>query len=265
MSTGARKIKQVEQESFANICKLIGDLPQDVIENHALIQRDAVVYCKEAIDNIRSFLLATPYEPDEFTCYGNDVAEIAELLEQIDRVKGLVMELNISDEFLNKFPRRYGRDFSSCRDNTYVLTGPHNIKAERSVLFDREDLSIIKSASDFFDWYGFKSGADMLKAGFIAGIVENGELVSAAYTAALTAKYVNIGIRTKRGFRGRGYATDSAARVLDAVQDTHLIPVWNALDNNTASISICENMGFTKVYEKQYLYLATPKDSSQAH
>ncbi len=54
-------------------------------------------------------------------------------------------------------------------------------------------------------------------------------------------------------YRGKGYATDSAAMVLQAVRPTKQTPVWHAMEDNGASISICEKLGFLKVHEKCYL------------
>jgi len=58
---------------------------------------------------------------------------------------------------------------------------------------------------------------------------------------------VDIGIRTKKEYRGRGYATDAAAKVIDVTLSLSKTPVWNVMEENYPSVSICNQLGFTKV------------------
>ena len=246
-------MKTMTLEHSLYICRSIGDLPQDVIENHSLTQKHATVYFQGSVSDPESFAIATPYEPGEVTCYGVNLGEIFDSLCDTGKFDGFVLETSSKEALIGRFGQKYGKKLTSSSTCTYTLLGGQGRMATDAILVGKQDSDLIARASEHFDWYGFHSVEEMLEAGFIAGVVRDNELVSVAYTSAFSPRYVDIGVRTRCEYRGKGYATASAAMVLEALRPTGKTPVWNVTTDNGASIRICRKLGFRKVYEKSYL------------
>lgn len=95
-----------------------------------------------------------------------------------------------------------------------------------------------------------------LTEGVVACAVVGGEVVSRAYTAALSPGYADIAIDTLDGWRGQGFATATAAVVAGEVQAMGRVPVWSAGEGNRASLRVAEKLGFTEVLRRFYVILA---------
>ena len=119
-------MNRMPAEHFPNLCKRIGDLPQDVIENHSLIQKHAAVYHIGSVTHPESFIIATPYESEEITCYGTDLDEVVDSLWRIEKLKGFVLEASNKEAFVGRYAQRYGKELISANTRTYTLQSPSN-------------------------------------------------------------------------------------------------------------------------------------------
>ncbi len=243
---------KLSQEYYSKVYRHIGDSPQNVVINHSLIQKHATVHYSGSIDKLQSMIVETPYEPGEPFCFGIDEEEIIDLLENVEKLVGFSVANANANKIIEKYYEKHGIKLTKLNCNTFVLENKPKQRSTKAVLLDMNDLDIINRASNHFDWFGFMSGEDMLRAGLISGIIKDNELVSVAYTSAFTEKYVDIGIRTKKQYRSRGYASDAAAKVIEATLSMSKVPVWNVMEDNYPSIAICKKLGFRKVNQEHY-------------
>ncbi len=101
-------------------------------------------------------------------------------------------------------------------------------------------------------------GADFrggLPALLEAGAVADGRIVGTAQTAAITARYTDIGVSTDERWRGRGIATAAAAIVARRVQETSRTPVWRCGEDNMASLRVARKLGFEEVSPLTYVII----------
>ncbi|MCP4178678.1 MAG: hypothetical protein GY756_13015, partial [bacterium] len=175
-------MNKLDIKDFPLVSGIIKDLPQNVIENHSLIQKHATVYHTGSIDNINSLVVKTGYDTGENKCYSSDMDDIIELLGYKGELAGFSINCPDSEYLINKYEKVYSRKLREYKVSSNVLNGSPKIKSEHAVLLSQKDKILLDKASEYFDWFGFKSSEEMLKAGFIAGIIEDDTLVSVAYT-----------------------------------------------------------------------------------
>lgn len=77
--------------------------------------------------------------------------------------------------------------------------------------------------------------------------VMHGETVAAAaFTAAVTAKYADIGVETAADYRRMGLAKAAAAAVMREIAAQGKMPVWAHHIANTGSMRTAESLGFVR-------------------
>ena len=64
-----------------------------------------------------------------------------------------------------------------------------------------------------------------------------GNVVTIAYTSAITERHADIGVMTLEPWRGRAFATSAASLVAEGVQRVGLVPVWTTTDDDFAEES----------------------------
>jgi len=121
--------------------------------------------------------------------------------------------------------------------------------------FTMDDLALVESATESLDMAGWRLGTAkvLLRDGFLAGAVVNGELVSIAFTASRTGRYGEIGIKTRADYRGRGYSTAAASLVTADVQASGETAFWSTDQDNAASQRVAEKLGFREVSRRIYV------------
>ena len=60
----------------------------------------------------------------------------------------------------------------------------------------------------------------------MACAIVDGNVVTIAYTSAITERHVDIGLMTLEPWHGRAFATSTASLVAEGVQRVGLVPVW---------------------------------------
>ena len=116
----------------------------------------------------------------------------------------------------------------------------------------RDDAGLLEAAG--MDGASFRGGLSALpEEGAIAGAVVDGRIVGTAHTAAITARYADIGVAVDEEWRGRGFATAAASIVARRVQATGRIPVWSAGEDNMASLRVARRLGFEEVSRLTYV------------
>lgn len=207
-------MKKFERKDYFLLHEVIKDLPQNVIENHALKKNHASVYCSDNRGKPEDIIVKIPYEDEDYACFGSNPENLIKLLKGVDRIDGVIIDLAWEQELREFFKNNFPGKLSVLRFKTFVLNELPENKAEKAVVFTDQELPLLKKASDYFDWYGFSRVEEMLHEGTITGVIEDNQIVSVAYTSAFSENYVDIGIRTKSEYRGKGYAYDSALKLL---------------------------------------------------
>jgi RimJ/RimL family protein N-acetyltransferase len=96
----------------------------------------------------------------------------------------------------------------------------------------------------------------LLGEGVVACAVVDGDVVTIAYTSAITERHADIGVMTLEPWCGRAFATSAASLVADEVQRLGLVPVWTTMEDDFASIRIAEKLGFAEVSRRAVISVA---------
>jgi len=97
----------------------------------------------------------------------------------------------------------------------------------------------------------------LLGEGVVACAIVDGDVVTIAYTSAITERHADIGVMTLEPWRGRAFATSAASLVAEEVLRLGLVPVWTTMDDDFASIRIAEKLGFAEVSRRAVISVAT--------
>lgn len=100
---------------------------------------------------------------------------------------------------------------------------------------------------------------NFLAHGFGTCLINNGEIISEAYTPFAAREYVELGIATKEAHRGHGYAALTCAHFMEACRNRGLSPYWSCDADNEASLRLARKLGFQqeRAYDIQ-MYRGTP-------
>ena len=189
-----------------------------------------------------------PHEPFAF---GTDAKATWSVLASIDGWESV----NVAPDLSRPLGRIIGRE--SGRRVGYYGVVYHTATAPVA-LFENEDVrSLAAPDAPLLDnsWFHheFESVAALLEDGAAAGAVVDGRLVSLASTNGITDGYASIGVRTLEEWRERGYATAAASIVARQLQQMGRTPVWSAGEDNYASMSVAEKLGFVAVSRRVFI------------
>ena len=71
----------------------------------------------------------------------------------------------------------------------------------------------------------------------MACAIVDGDVVTIAYTSAITERHADIGVMTPEPWRGRAFATSAASLVAEKMQRIGLVPVWTTMNDDFAEVS----------------------------
>jgi GNAT superfamily N-acetyltransferase len=74
-----------------------------------------------------------------------------------------------------------------------------------------------------------------------------GQPAAFCYAGAVTERWWDLSIDTLEPFRRQGYAAQCAAHVIQHMSEQGKMPVWGAMESNTASARLAAKLGFTAV------------------
>jgi RimJ/RimL family protein N-acetyltransferase len=83
-----------------------------------------------------------------------------------------------------------------------------------------------------------------VETGFGFCLLEGKSVASWCMSVYLSGQNVELGLATALAFRGRGYATLTAAACLERCQAHHMTPHWHCWEDNQPSIAVAEKVGF---------------------
>lgn len=131
--------------------------------------------------------------------------------------------------------------------------------------FIRNDIQIVRITKDIFlnlngsvvpkDFWDNED--QFLDQGIGFSLVVNGEVASTAFSSFCSDNQLEIGIETSEKYRGRGYAQNVCAALIQYCVDNGLEPVWSCREENIASYQLAQKLGFVPTIYIPYYRLAT--------
>ena len=98
----------------------------------------------------------------------------------------------------------------------------------------------------------WSSPEKFLKNGKGFCLLQDGEVATVAFSAAVSSRQVDIGIETKESHRKKGLAAAVAKQMISYVKSIGKEPVWDCDQANTGSKATAEKVGFEVVAEHSY-------------
>lgn len=103
--------------------------------------------------------------------------------------------------------------------------------------------------------FSWESDAQFLRNGFGFCILHGDEVAACAFSAAVTADAVDIGVETAETYRRKGLAACAAAAVMRETLRQGKTPVWACHAANTGSAKTAEKLGFRQTHTCTVLHL----------
>jgi GNAT superfamily N-acetyltransferase len=128
----------------------------------------------------------------------------------------------------------------------------------------RNDLQIVRTTEDIFlNLHGnvapkdFWNNVDQFfDQGVGFSLVVNGEIASTAFSSFCSDNQLEIGIETSEKYRGKGYAQNVCAALIQYCVANGLEPVWSCREENIASYQLAQKLGFVPTIYIPYYRLA---------
>lgn len=130
--------------------------------------------------------------------------------------------------------------------------------------FNKERYNLFKNSFSHFEWKVVRTNGDMFekmsgavipkhfwmnasdfdKKAVAFSVVEDGEVVSTAFSAFVLDGELEIGIETVSSFQGKGYAIVACSALIDYCLKEGFEPVWSCRFENTSSYNLAQKLGF---------------------
>lgn len=120
---------------------------------------------------------------------------------------------------------------------------PILLGVEHSQLFRTLDE---EGKSFFGEWNNID---EALEESIVYGVIESGKILSFSLTLAVTNKFMELGVWTKKSHRKKGFSFACSNTLIERIFSESKIPVWGAERGNVASMSLARKLGFKKVIE----------------
>ncbi len=234
----------------------LGESPETVIAVHALRRGlcDAFVvgepgYCRAA-------LICRPEVPGEPDGFGEDAAALWSLLRGIDGWECVCVSQRCARVLGPLIARERRRSVRYLGDVYFTLTRPPpDVECADVRELTPADAALLDGAPHDMRALGFGSVAALLREGFAAGAIIDGQVVSICHTSARSRYYANVGVHTLEAWRRRGFAAAAATIVTRRILEAGQTPVWSAGETNVASMQAALKLGFVEVSRRAYVIL----------
>jgi GNAT superfamily N-acetyltransferase len=246
-----RYYRELSGEGHALLSATLGDLPEYVTPNHLLLRGYCKAYIAGSPTEFRGAVVDSQFEPGEPYCFGSDVEILWGLLQNIPQLDCFQADIPVAERLGALFLERNGWNPLYVGQIVQTLSSPVKVFPDIRVrLLTLKDAPSLRSAQGELGGIGFQTPEQMLSEGFAACAILDGEVVSSAFTSAITERYVDVRIRTAEEYRGKGLATAAASLIAQQVQRMGKTPVWLTYENNHASLAVSRKLGFREVTRK---------------
>jgi len=176
--------------------------------------------------------------------------ELSEWIKLYDHKIDFIGTVSLKEIMLNKIEHKKSDyiDYHILKDRS---NHPESNDSNSPVLLGKEHLHLLNNLDSggklFFDaWSNFN---DALEESIVYGVIESDKLLSFSLTLAVTNKFMELGVWTKKSHRRKGFSFACSKALIDRIFSERKIPVWGAERGNIASMNLARKLGFQKVYE----------------
>ena len=248
------KPKPLDPDEVRRLAENIDEIPETVIPLHLMMQGTCEVYSVGGPGTSSASIVQGDNLREEPFGIGNDPDGLWALLRNLDDWKVVDVSPTVAPKLGAIIREATGKRAWYYDDVYHAMTRPAPTIGHPAVReFTRADMGLLQAAG--VDGAGFRGGLlAMIEQGTIAGAVVDGRIVATAQTAAITARYADIGVATGECWRGRGFATAAASIVARRIQETGRTPVWSCGEDNMASLRVARKLGFKEVSRLTYVF-----------
>ena len=245
---------EVDRGQFPTIADWLGDSPYTAIPVHLLRRGLCRAYVVGAASLPDAVLVQDDHAADEPAVFGADAAAMWRLARVVPGWDCISVPAELAEDVAAAMRREHGYNIRRYGDVYFHLTRPVARRPhDHARLLTGADVALLDSAPEEMRGYGFSGADGLLRDGFAAAVVVDGEVRAIAQTYARTGAYADIGVYTAEGYRRRGYAAACASLVIEQVQTRGETPAWSTGEDNHASMRVAEKLGFEQYGERTYL------------
>ena len=257
MKTVMDKLTPQECITLADV---ITDTPMTVISAARLKQGMCDAYVTGTLPNVAASLVFDAYCPDEPCGFGTDADALWQLLKATDGWSCINVDTACAEPLGALIEADTGISVRYYGDVCHALLAPvHRYTNETVRLLTIKDVERLTQAPTEVQGNGHKTHAAMVTEGIAAGAVVDNKIVAIAHTYAETDLHADIGVSTVERWREKGFATAAASLVAEGIQAKGKVPAWSCGEDNIASLSVAEKLGFTEIGRRTYVIPISPE------
>lgn len=245
------RISELSEALFDAAADAMGDTPFNVIYTHMLRRRVCRAFLAGDLPHYDAILIRHKDGQDQPNGFGSNEHALWQLLCSVGTWKHVTVEADVAPRLAVLIERELGLPVRVVADVYFTLTQPATVIGHPQVrLLTPADAPMIRAYDPSLD------PADLdwrMRTGAIAGAFVDGQLVADCQPYGLSAKYCEIGVDTLEPYRNRGYSTACTALTCRALQQSSIIPVWGAREDNPASLRVADKAGFNKIGQMTHL------------
>lgn len=242
------------------LADIIGDTPMTVISAARLKHGMCDAYVAGTLPDVTAALVFDAYCPDEPCGFGIDADALWQLLKATDGWSCINVDTIHAEPLGALIEADMGTSVRYYGDVCHALLAPvHRYRDKRVRLLTLDDVERLAQAPTEVQGNGYRTHEAMVTEGIAAGAVIDGNLVAIAHTYAETALHADIGVSTVEIWREKGFATAAASLVAEKIQAKGKVPAWSCGEDNIASLSVAQKLGFTEVGRRTYVIPISPE------
>ncbi len=249
-------VRLLEPECHGVLATALGDRPETVQSVHMLGRGLCRAYVAGEPGDFEGAIVQPLAWPEEPAGFGPEPNVLWALLQLVEGWTCILVDTEVAPALGKIIEVDMGRQVRYLDDVTHLLTEPVQVRRDEAVRrLTPADLALLNAAPLELRASLWRDTRQLLAEGIVACAVVSGRIVATALVAACSECYADIGVYTREGYRGRGYATAAASLVAQAVQEKGRIPLWGAGGHNEASLRMAQKLGFGEVSRRRYVIL----------
>ena len=249
-------VRLLEPERHAALAGALGDSPETVQSIHMLERDLCRAYVAGHPACFEGAIVQPTAWPEEPAGFGPDANVLWGLLQLVRGWTCILVDTGVAPALGRTIEAEMGCRVRYLDDVTHLLTAPVEVSRNEAVRrLTLADLALLEAAPLELRSGLWQDTRQLLAEGLVASAVVSGRVVATALVAACSERYADIGVYTRQGYRGRGYATAAASLVAQGVQAGGRVPLWGAGAHNQASLRVAQKLGFQEVSRRRYVIL----------
>lgn len=256
MPQANRISRPLSRDQSLRLADALPETPETMTGIHRLRRGIAHAYVAGTPDEPEIAVVQSRFLMEEPAVYGSDPELAWSVLKQVTGWTAVNAEYALAPQLAKLIEAETGKPCALIEEIYYTLTRPVARFTDANVRrLTLADLAMVEAATVPLDMHGWRYGSAeaLLTGGLLAGAVIDGALVSIAFSASRTENYSEVGIKTRKDFRGRGYSTAAASLICADIQAGGQTVVWSTDQDNAASQRVAAKLGFQEVSRRIYM------------